>query len=583
MHRVRFVISFSLLTTAWLQADATDLERRSRRPVALALSGDSKWLYTANRNSGSISVVDTSTRTVAEEIDIGGQLADLVALDDAHLLALDEKNHQLVLLTGNAADWKVASRLDVARYPVRLQVDSEANRCFIASLWSRVVTMVDLSEVGHKPSPRLRVAVTLRLSFEPREMCLAKDGKRLIVAGSFSSRLAVVDTEDLKLIVVKRIPGHNIRGLAISSDGQRVLFTQQELNSLARSTRDDVHWGNMISNLLVSLSLDDVCDLRADVLQRRVAYHLGEPGNAAGDPGPINVGPTGNLTVVLSGVNELALGGDKDDYGFQRVSVGHRPSAAISSPDGRVFVADMFSDSISIVDVAGAKQIDRVSLGSQPEMSLAELGEMLFFDSRISHDGWMSCHSCHTDGHTSGQLNDNLSDGSFGTPKRVISLLGVGQTGPWAWNGKVKTLTQQVKNSIQNTMQGKPPSDEQVAALVAFMKTLSPPSAPSEFAAIKNAVTVRRGRQLFQTLGCRRCHAPPTYTSTATYDVGLKDSAGNTRFNPPSLLAVGRRSSFFHDGRANSLKDVFTEHKHQLDRVLSDPELIALLHLLRSL
>ena len=52
----------------------------------------------------------------------------------------------------------------------------------------------------------------------------------------------------------------------------------------------------------------------------------------------------------------------------------------------------------------------------------------------------MSCHSCHPDGHTNGLLNDNLGDGNFGAPKRVLSLLGVGQTGPWAWNGGVADL-----------------------------------------------------------------------------------------------------------------------------------------------
>ena len=38
----------------------------------------------------------------------------------------------------------------------------------------------------------------------------------------------------------------------------------------------------------------------------------------------------------------------------------------------------------------------------------------------------MSCHSCHTDGHTSGRLADTLGDDTFGTPKRVLSLLGLG-------------------------------------------------------------------------------------------------------------------------------------------------------------
>ena len=576
------VIAIALLATTCLQSVAADLERRLRRPVALVLSGNSQWLYTANRDSGSISVVDTSTRSVEAEIDIGGRLSDLAALDDRHLLALDEKNHQLVLLTGGDVRWRVAARLEIAQYPVRLQVDRTASRCFISSLWSRAVTLVDLSEVHQEPEPRLRVLKKLWLSFEPREMCLAMDGKRLIVAGSFNDTLAVVDTDGLELVAAKKILGHNIRGLRVSGDGKRLLVTQQELNSLARSTRDDVHWGNMLSNLLVSLSVDDVCDAQADILEQRVVHYLGEPGTAAGDPGPISVGPNDKLAIVLSGVNEVALGRNNDVYDFRRVAVGRRPSAVVSTPSA-VFVADMFSDSVSIVDVAAARLMDRVSLGPQPELSPSQLGEMLFFDSRLSHDGWMSCHSCHTDGHSSGQLNDNLSDGSFGAPKRVLSLLGVGQTGPWAWNGKVKTLEEQVSSSIQNTMQGEEPTKKQVAALVAYLKTL--PAAPTlpDVAEGKNSDEICRGRELFRSLDCQRCHAPPTYTTAQAYDVGLTDSVGNERFNPPSLRGVQRRQAFFHDAREKSLADVFLNHKHQLNRDLSTSELDSLLRFLESI
>ncbi|QDU10427.1 cytochrome c peroxidase [Gimesia aquarii] len=584
MYRLRFMIILMLFATTGWQSDAAELERRLRRPVALTASDNYKWSYVANRNSGSITVINTAALSAANEIDVGGRLTDLAILDDTHLLILDEKNHQLVVLAGQGTHWKVVSRLDIAQYPIQLQVDRTTKRCFIASLWSRTVTVVDLSRIDHKPLSQKNITAKLQIPFEPHKMCLVKERKKLIVAGSFQNKLAIVDTDNLKLTVTKKIPGHNIRGLAISNDGKRVLIAQQELNSLARSTRDDVHWGNMLSNLLVSLSLDDLCHSEADVLKRREVIHLGEPGRAAGDPGPIYVLPKGKLIVVLSGVDEIAISNDKHHFDFERVAVGRHPVAAISTPDGRLFVANQFSDSISIVDMNGTKQIERVSLGPQRELSPDERGEMLFFDSHLSHDGWMSCHSCHTNGHSSGQLNDNLSDGSFGAPKRVLSLVGVGQTGPWAWDGKVQTLSQQVKNSIQKTMQGSAPSEKQVADLVAYLNTLTHPPVLTELrTAAPNETIINHGRQLFQALDCKRCHVPPLYTSTASYDVGLKDSAGNTRFNPPSLRNVGRQTSFFHDGRALTLKDVFTKYKHQTNRTLTEVELNALLQYLTSL
>jgi cytochrome c peroxidase len=141
-------------------------------------------------------------------------------------------------------------------------------------------------------------------------------------------------------------------------------------------------------------------------------------------------------------------------------------------------------------------------------------------------------------------------------------------------------LEAQVANSIEKTMQGKTPDDEQVATLVAFMKTLDPPPL---FRNGSDSETVKRGEHLFGSLGCAKCHVPPTYTSPETYDVGLSDAVGNARFNPPSLRGVGSRRSFFHDGSAASLTEVFAEHRHQVGNELSDGDLEALVTFLRML
>ncbi len=132
-------------------------------------------------------------------------------------------------------------------------------------------------------------------------------------------------------------------------------------------------------------------------------------------------------------------------------------------------------------------------------------------------------------------------------------------------------------------MQGAVQSDQQVAALVAYLKTLSRPAVPSNPADLQDAVSIRRGRDLFQSLDCQRCHTPLTYTSAGTYDVGLIDSVGNRKFNPPSLRGVGRRVSLFHDGRSDSLEDVFLKHRHQLKRELTTDEVMALVVFLKTL
>lgn len=570
------VITLSLTT---LSADAAELQTRLRRPVAIATSSNQKWIYTANRDSGSVSVINAEDRAVAAEIDVGGQLMDIAVWDDANLLVVDGESHELVWLSGGGAEWQITERLSVARHPVRLVADVEAGRCFVSSLWSQAVTSIEISEGPDNVAPRLRLSQSVALDFEPREMCLTADGERLIVAGAFRNSFTILDAVGLKFLAARAVSGHNAGGLAISHDGKSLLIAHQILNSLAHSTQDDVHWGNMLSNVVTTYAVDEFCDPSVTRLTSRVVRYLGEPGNAAGDPGDLSVGPDDHIAIALAGVNEIGIARSSDGYNLQRIPVGRRPAAIARLTDGTLFVADSFSDSVSVIEPKKGKHSTRVSLGPQPELSLKQSGEMLFHDSRLSHDGWMSCHSCHTDGHTNGLLNDNLSDGSFGQSKRVLSLLGVSETGPWAWNGQVKTLDEQVTNSIEKTMQGTTSKESDVAALVAFLKSLPAPPRRRISNDIPTATLVGRGERLFDTLDCKRCHTPPTYTSAETYDVGL----GGGKFNPPSLRGVGHRQSLFHDSRADSLLAVLKRYRHRLPRDLTDDEVMSLVSFLKTL
>ena len=127
------------------------------------------------------------------------------------------------------------------------------------------------------------------------------------------------------------------------------------------------------------------------------------------------------------------------------------------------------------------------------------------------------------------------------------------------------------------------PTEAQVTALAAFVESLPAPPSIDVARGTHDPVAVDRGQKLFHSLRCDRCHAPPAYTTPKTYDVGLRDKQGNDHFNPPTLRGVGQRGPYFHDGRAGSLRDVFLNHAHQLERDLTPAELNDLVSFLRSL
>ena len=548
-----------------------------RYPNDLVLSADDQFLYVANRR-GTLSVVDVTAQTVVAQHQIGEQLSALAWLDPRRLLVTDETRHELIQLEVSGASLEIRARIAISPYPVALMT-TDGTTCFVTSLWSRRLTELSLGENGILEKSR-----ELDLPFAPRCLVTVPHEEKLIVADSFTGRLAVVSRESFQLEAIRTFPGHNLRGLAASTDGRMLVIAHQMLNDLAQTVRNDVHWGLLMSNDLRWLRFEQLLHDGSDLYKGGHMRPLGGAGNAAADPSAVTVAPSGTVVVALGGVNEVAVGREMD-FSFYRIPVGKRPTAiAISSDSGRAYVANRFDDTISVVDLPRRETVTHISLGPQRPLTLVERGEQLFFSGRLSHDSWMSCHSCHTDGHTNGGLNDNFSDDSFGASKRVLSLLGVAGTGPFAWSGAIDELETQIRNSINHTMQSdKILNDTNMASLVAYLESLAPPPSLDRLRGTLDVEAIARGEKVFASQGCVECHAPPLYTTPGNYDVGLEDSQGNRHFNPPSLRGVSQRGPYFHDNRAPTLEAVFREHGHPLAGELSDAELSDLMAFLRSL
>jgi cytochrome c peroxidase len=158
-------------------------------------------------------------------------------------------------------------------------------------------------------------------------------------------------------------------------------------------------------------------------------------------------------------------------------------------------------------------------------------------------------------------------------------------TDPWAWNGEVKYLHDQVRKSVEETLHAPEVCGEVIDDLVSFLHTLPPPPPPEPVTTDEeDRARVERGRQVFETRGCVRCHIPPlTYTSHGAYDVGFADERGLRKFNPPSLRGVGQGYGFLHDNRAKTLEEVFTKFRHKVGADAPADEVADLVRFLRGL
>src|SRR5262249_43127128 len=86
-----------------------------------------------------------------------------------------------------------------------------------------------------------------------------------------------------------------------------------------------------------------------------------------------------------------------------------------------------------------------------------ELGKQLFFDTRLSKTGMMSCETCHLPekGWTDGKALSARFDGSMNT-RHAPTLINAGYYNQWYWDGRAATLEGQVTAAWRGQMGGDP-------------------------------------------------------------------------------------------------------------------------------
>src|SRR5215831_11696727 len=86
-----------------------------------------------------------------------------------------------------------------------------------------------------------------------------------------------------------------------------------------------------------------------------------------------------------------------------------------------------------------------------------ELGKKLFFDTRLSKTGKMSCETCHLPdkGWADGQTLSTRFDGTMNT-RHTPTLYNVGYYKQWYWDGRAPTLEGQVTAAWKGQMGGDP-------------------------------------------------------------------------------------------------------------------------------
>jgi hypothetical protein len=174
------------------------------------------------------------------------------------------------------------------------------------------------------------------------------------------------------------------------------------------------------------------------------------------------------------------------------------------------------------------------------DLSREDTGHAIF---HANSGGFIACASCHAEGGEDGRTW-TLLEGRRRTPSLRGTLAG---TAPYHWDGQMNDVGAIVDHVFVTRMSGPSVGLPGAAALERWLFALP---APPKLAAPSDAAL--RGAKLYAERGCGTCHAGAKSTDNRSYDVGT----GGV-FQVPSLVGVGWRGPYLHDGCAATLADRF--------------------------
>jgi hypothetical protein len=158
----------------------------------------------------------------------------------------------------------------------------------------------------------------------------------------------------------------------------------------------------------------------------------------------------------------------------------------------------------------------------------------------------IACATCQPEGRDDGQVGTVREHG----PRPTQSLAGgIIDRAPYHRGGDMVDLATLMADVFTQRMAGGEITRSQRLSLGPWLEGIRAPSG-----VVVDAAMVERGGTLFnaEATQCTTCHAGPLRTNNRMVDVGT----GGV-FKVPSLLGVGARAPFLHDGCAPTLLDRF--------------------------
>lgn len=203
------VHTFDVLSTGKLQASGDIVIgtlQANPFPSGLSVSPDGKTLYVANNLANTVSVIDTTTKTITATIKIGTYpYTTLVSSDGKTIYASNWGDATISVI--NAASKSVTAVIPVGQHPTAMVLDNHDNKLYVTDANSDAISIVNTQ--SNKEIDRLSVSPYAKapLSSSPQGLAMSQNGKYLYVVDAGNNEVVVIDLKSHdNATILGRIP-----------------------------------------------------------------------------------------------------------------------------------------------------------------------------------------------------------------------------------------------------------------------------------------------------------------------------------------------------------------------------------------
>lgn len=286
-------------------------------------------VYTANMESGTVSVIDADSMKVVVTIDTRGyQTDDLFLLPDQSRLFVTNMHNGTLTVVDTATN-QVITTIPTGKRAHALALTPDEKQIWVVNGGEEYLTVIDVSSL------KIAGRVSMGQIIGPGYIRFSPDGTRAYVTNPTLGTISVINVASKKVVATVEV-GKGPTFIQVGSDGRRVWGTD--------TGGDEIYALDGSSNRLLG------------------KLTVGEAPNQLTIVGD-------SLYVTVGGTNEVAVVGDVEGQVSvkERIKVNGRPRGIRSSPDGkRLYVTSEGTNDLNVIDIATQKVVGTVPVGRRP-------------------------------------------------------------------------------------------------------------------------------------------------------------------------------------------------------------------------